>query len=371
VFSKILTGTRPPVKNDGVFKERTPSDLNPRTSLRAMVAVCALVLTGWSLYAAQTVFAPLAFALFIIALVWPVQQRLQSSVPKLLALAVTMAVTLLVVGFFSVLVAWALGRVMRFVSSDASRIQETYGALVQWFEGHGIVVAELWANYFTSARLLQLAQDVAGRVNAIASFSIVILIYVLLGLLEVDDMREKLGAGRFAETGEKILTGARNTAIKLRRYMGIRTLMSVMTGLLVWLFVGFAGLPLAAEWGVLAFALNYIPFIGPFIATVFPTLFAVAYFQSFEKVGLIFICLNIIQFVVGSYLEPRFAGGAVSISPFVVLFAVFFWAFLWGIPGAFIGVPIVIAILTFCEEFPSARWLADVFGSPDEKATDA
>jgi len=336
-----------------------------------MVAICALVLSGWSLYAAQSVFAPLAFALFIIALVWPLQQRLQLAMPKLLALAVTMAATLLVVIFFSSLVVWALGRVMRFVTSDASRLQETYGALIQWFESHGVVVAELWANYFTSARILQLAQDIASRLNAIASFSIVILIYVLLGLLEVDDIHERLGSGRFGEAGQKFLDGARNTAIKLRRYMSIRTLMSVMTGLLVWLFVGFAGLPLAAEWGVLAFALNYIPFIGPFIATVFPTVFAITYFQSFEKVGLIFVCLNIIQFVVGSYLEPRFAGGAVSVSPFIVLFAVFFWAFLWGIPGAFIGVPIVIAILTLCEEFPSTRKLAELFGSPRKTDSDA
>ena len=46
--------------------------------------------------------------------------------------------------------------------------------------------------------------------------------------------------------------------------------MSVMTGLLVWAFASVAGLQLAAEWGVIAFALNYIPFIGPFVATVFP-----------------------------------------------------------------------------------------------------
>jgi hypothetical protein len=51
---------------------------------------------------------------------------------------------------------------------------------------------------------------------------------------------------------------------------------------------------------------------------------------------------------------------------FVVLFAVFFWTFLWGLPGAFIGVPIVIALLTFCEQHPSARWIAELFGSPSK-----
>ena len=56
------------------------------------------------------------------------------------------------------------------------------------------------------------------------------------------------------------------------------------------------------------------------------------------------------QFLIGSYFEPRFAGATLSVSPFLILFAVFFWTYLWGIAGAFIGVPIVIAILTLCEE---------------------
>jgi AI-2 transport protein TqsA len=144
--------------------------------------------------------------------------------------------------------------------------------------------------------------------------------------------------------------------------MWVRTLMSVMTGLLVWGFAALVGLPLAAEWGVIAFALNYIPFIGPFVATLFPTLFAIAQFESWQMAVVVFACLNLIQFLVGSYLEPRIAGNALSISPFLVLFAVFFWTFVWGIAGAFIGVPIVIAALTLCAQHPSSRWIADLLG---------
>jgi predicted PurR-regulated permease PerM len=78
----------------------------------------------------------------------------------------------------------------------------------------------------------------------------------------------------------------------------------------------------------------------------------------------LFACLNVIQFVVGSYIEPRVHGNALAVSPFVVLFAVFLWTFLWGVFGAFIGVPITIAVLTFCAQHPSSRWLADLLGPP-------
>jgi AI-2 transport protein TqsA len=78
----------------------------------------------------------------------------------------------------------------------------------------------------------------------------------------------------------------------------------------------------------------------------------------------VFACLNLIQFLVGSYLEPRIAGNALAISPFLVLFAVFFWTFMWGISGAFIGVPIVIAALTLCSQHPGTRWIAELMGGP-------
>ena len=142
--------------------------------------------------------------------------------------------------------------------------------------------------------------------------------------------------------------------------------MSLLTGALVWAFASLLGLPLAREWGVIAFTLNYIPFIGPLIATLFPTLLAVLQFESWQAVVFVFASLNMIQFVVGSYVEPRVSGTALAMSPFLVLFSIFLWTFLWGLPGTFIGVPITVAVLTFCAQHPHARWLAMLLGPPDD-----
>ena len=73
---------------------------------------------------------------------------------------------------------------------------------------------------------------------------------------------------------------------------------------------------------MIAFALNYIPFIGPFIATVFPTLLAMAQFATWQAALGVFVALNVIQFVIGSYVEPRMSGNVLSISPSIVLVAV-------------------------------------------------
>jgi AI-2 transport protein TqsA len=103
--------------------------------------------------------------------------------------------------------------------------------------------------------------------------------------------------------------------------------------------------------------LNYIPYIGPLIAVVFPVLFASAQFENWQMALVIFGGLYAIQFLIGNYFESMIAGKALAISPFVMLVAFFFWAFLWGIPGAFVGLPVTIALLTICEQNPSSRWV--------------
>ena len=340
----------------------SPAASNDR-SLRAMIGMCTAILVVAALYLGRTVFEPLAYALFTIAMVWPLQAWLQARLPALLALLASLLATVVVIAVFGVLVAWGMSRVGRYVAADPARFQAIYDQISVWLEAHGIVVAALWTEHFNVGWLLRLFQQVTNRINGTLTFSVIVLIYLILGLLEVDVAAAKLHAMKQGEAGRVLLAGSAATAVKLRRYMLVRTLMSVITGALVWGFVSLCGLPLAAEWGVIAFALNYIPFIGPLIATVLPTLFAIAQFQTWQMGVFVFASLNLIQFLVGSYVEPRVAGSVLSISPFLVLVAVFFWTFLWGMSGAFIGVPIVIAALTICAQHDSSRWVAELFGA--------
>jgi len=332
--------------------------------LKISAGLAALVLIATALAQASTVFAPLALALFIIAIVWPLQHWLQVRMPRLLALAVTIVVTVSVCVVFGSLVVWGFGRVGRSLVTDVGRYQSLYDNVVVWLDERGITVAGLWAEHFNVSWLLRVSQLVTGRVNTTLTFWLITLLYVVLGLLEVDDMRVKIEALDNRAASRVLLQGSAACAAKFRRYLLVRTQMSAITGVLVGAFAWIAGLQFPVEWGVIAFALNYIPFIGPFIATLFPTLLAMTQFHSWPAVLGVFVCLNVIQFVVGSYVEPRVAGNILAVSPMVVLFATFFWTYLWGLFGTFIGVPMVLAILTFCDQHPASRWLAELLGKP-------
>lgn len=325
--------------------------------IRAMLAVCTAIFGTAALYFAGAIFAPITFAVFILAIVWPLQRALQHWMPKGIALFITLALTAIVVLIFASIVAWALSSIAVWMQNNVQRFQMLYVQVTDWLDGHGIFVAGVIAERFDAVWLLRMFQQVAIRLNQLAGFGVVVFIFLMLELMEIDQIRQRI-ASLGKANGEAFLEAAAEIGAKFRRYMLVRTQLSVLTGVLIWGFALLTGLEPAAGWGLLAFALNYIPFIGPFVATILPALFAMAQLDTWQAVVLVVLGLTLIQFLIGNYLEPLVAGAALAISPLAVIFAVFFWGFLWGITGAFIGVPIMISIISLCARYPSTRWFA-------------
>lgn len=319
--------------------------------------IVTVILVLAALYFAHSVFIPLTFALFTIALVWPLQAALQKRLPKLLALFITLVITIFVVLSVGTAVLWGLSRLVQWLIANASHYQAVFSEWNQWLSAQSIALAGPLTEIFDVRWLSGFLQTLIKQFNSMAGFLSLVFVFVMLGLLEVDDFNERLRLPSVQPTGATMLNANRLIGIKLRRFMLVRSFASVLTGLFVWSFSLLAGLELAAAWGAIAFALNYIPFLGPLIATVFPTLFAIVQFESWQMAVTVFLCLNAIQFVTGSYIEPRVTGSTLTISPFAVVFAVFFFSFLWGLQGAFIGVPILIAIIVYCAQYPSTQWL--------------
>ncbi len=327
-------------------------------ALRLSAIVLAVIVTLAALALARSVMTPVAFALFVIALVWPLQRRLQRRLPQLLAVLTTAAVALFAIAIGCWLIVWGFGRIAQWIIANSARLQGLYSHAAELLERRGLYAAELVAQQFNMSWMLGVVRGVGASLQGIVSFALVTFMFVILGLLELEPLGrrlERVGNGAF---GAAAIDTAAEIAGRLQTYMLVRFGMSLLTGLGFWAFTAAYGLDLSREWGVIAFVLNFIPFIGSFIATLLPTVFAAVQYEALSPAIIMFIGLNLVQFVVGSYVEPRVTGAAVSLSPFMVLFAVFFWAMLWGIAGAFIGVPILIAMASLCARNPATHAIA-------------
>lgn len=338
-------------------------------SIGIMLAICTAILVAAALYLARSIFAPFAFAVFMVAIVWPLHRLLQSVLPQFVALVLTLAVTLVVIVVFSSVLVWALTDAGQWLIGHAPRFQAVYLEWTRWLEEHEIFIVGPLSERFDVKWLVGMFQTVASHINTLFGFAMLAFVFMMLALLEVGDFRKRLGGSDDKEGDLSLALAGEEVASKFRKYMLVRTQLSALTGLAVWAFALMTGLELATAWGVIAFALNYIPFLGPFVATVLPALFAMAQFGTWQETLAVLLGMFAIQFGIGNYLEPLVAGKALAISPLVVVFAVFFFAFLWGIPGAFIGVPVAIAILTLCKHYPSTRWIATLLsgGAPKER----
>jgi AI-2 transport protein TqsA len=200
-------------------------------SIRASLVICTIILLLAAAYLASP--APLTFAFFILAIVWPLQKTLQASLPKGVALFLTLSVTIIVVLAFASMVAWALSAIADWLLNNVQRFQALYVQVTAWLEEHGIFVAGVLAERFDVMWLVRLFQEIAGRLNRLAGFAILVFIFLMMGLLEADAFQKRIASldnGR----GAKLLEAGSLIASKFRRYMLVRTLLSVLTGLAIW-----------------------------------------------------------------------------------------------------------------------------------------
>jgi predicted PurR-regulated permease PerM len=310
-----------------------------------------------ALYLARSVFEPVAFALFVVALAAPLQARLRRHLPAGLALLLTLVITLAIGGLLILIILWGVGEIGYWVVANIPRFQASYAMANHWFEANELYVPGLLSGSFNSRWITGPLQIAAAGVQGSVSFLMLAFVFLVLGLKEAPEIPARLNRlQRPAPNWDPIATAILVSA-KFRRYMGVRALASVLTGAGTALMAVWIGVEQPVAWGVLAFAFNFLPFIGPLIVVGLMTIFTGAQFLTWQEPLLVLVTVTIVQFGIGSYLEPILAGSALAMSPFVVLLAVFFWGLLWGIPGAFLGVPMMILLLTLCDQFAGSRWL--------------
>ena len=157
----------------------------------ALIALVVLAVLG-AVYVADTVIAPVAFSLFLIAILWPLQSRLQAYVPRLIALAISVLVLVITFSGFASLIVWAFSRVGRWILINLSRFQALFNQMTLWLEEQGIAVASIWADHFNIGWIVGLMQRLTGQVNTALSFWLVVLVYVIIGLLEVEGTARKV-----------------------------------------------------------------------------------------------------------------------------------------------------------------------------------
>lgn len=231
---------------------------------------------------------------------------------------------------------------------------------------------EAQASVETSIRSIQLTSYItplAGQASNLLSATTLVLLFV--GFL----FAERFWFGTKLENlfhdkaqAERVARIIRSIARRVNHYLVVKTGISLVTGLAVYALLVFYGLEFAAALGILTFVLNYIPTVGSIVATVLVALLAFIQMGDPSQALLVFMLVSLIQFGMGSIVDPMLMGRALRVSAFAVMVALSFWGAVWGIPGMFLAVPILVAVMIICWHIPAARPVAVLIsreGLPD------
>lgn len=200
----------------------------------------------------------------------------------------------------------------------------------------------------------------------------VVSLYVGFMLLEQETFGRKIDAlFPDATEADSIRQELQQIERRVERYLWIKTLMSIATAGLSYLVLSWVGLNNASFWALLIFMLNYIPVVGSLLGAFFPALLTLLQFGAFEPFLVVAICLSVIQFSLGSVLEPRLMGSSLNLSPVVIVVSLSVWGALWGVAGMFLCVPIMVIVTIVCAHFRGTRRLAILLSARGDLAAES
>jgi len=325
-----------------------------------------LLCIGWVLHVGEAIFVPAVLGAVIVYIIVGLAQAL-GRLPGLgpaLPSRLRYLFSFLVIGLIGVLFAYLVMSNKERALALAPQYQQSLLAAIQRVAVYfGFETEPTWAtlrqDLLVRIDLRRLFGSLLASVGSIVLTFVVVCLYATFLLLERRSFETKLAnlsedPARVARIREVI--GAINQ--RIGSYLALKTLISLLLGLASYVVMRLFGVDFAELWAVLAAILNFIPYVGSVLGVVFPVLMAIVQFEDLGTVLTILLSLTTLQFAIGNFLDPYMMGNSLNLSPFAILVSLAVWSELWGVPGAFLAVPITAILTIVFSEFPGTRPIA-------------
>ena len=349
---------------------------NIEIGIRTLLILATLVIVIAGLKAAERFFVPFLLALFIATVSFPITAWLRRHKgPRFFAVITTVLVDF---AFLAGVVLIGVTLIGELQEKWESKYQAQSTQKLAQTEDWAVATIVKWSNvpeeearrnvraYVTEDLTKQLSNikvedivglgtNVVGRVTAFLGAAFIVVLFTVFMLMEARMFGRRLSliAEARGPNFERMLHAGKD----IQRFLGIKTVVSLATGFLAGFLCWAAGLDFFILWGILAWALNYIPVMGSIVAGIPPTILTLVLmgWPSALAVGVGYVAINTF---LGNFIEPMMMGRRFGISTLVVIISVMFWGWVWGPVGMFLAVPIMMMLKVILENSYEFRWIA-------------
>jgi predicted PurR-regulated permease PerM len=339
---------------------KTIENLSPVVRMMAGTVLVGLILVliSW----AAPVLTPVMMAGYLAALFAPLYTWLQSrGVNKRTALVLLIVVLVVANLVLAGLLVLSVNRLVEGIITYQTQLGEQESRLMDTLTALGLKEGDL-RNMINGDALTKILIAVMGFVIDFVGDLLFSLVLIAFFLLESERFL------RLAETrlsDRPVFSTLPEMAKAAVTYFGVRTRVNLLTGVGVALLLLILGVDYALLWGLMAFILSYVPYIGLFTAAVPPTILALAE-HGLGRAAIFVIGVILINLAIENIIEPQLTGKTLKLSPTVVVLSFFFWAWLLGPTGALLSMPITVMILLIMDRDEQTRWAARIIGTARE-----
>ncbi|PCJ93520.1 MAG: hypothetical protein COA46_00245 [Porticoccaceae bacterium] len=332
---------------------------------RSLLVGAAFVVVIAGIKAAETLLVPFLLSVFIALIFSPLLAWLKKRrVPNGLAICLIISLVIVIGWLIGILVGSSIRDFLQNLPEYQVRLQEMSGGLLHWLSDRGMTfdVNQVKQSFDPSA-VMQLAGNTLASFGNGMTNAFMILLTVVFILAEEVGFSEKLQSARnHAGTPNKGLT---RFSESVHSYLGLKSLFSLLTGVLVIIWLWILGVDYPVMWGLIAFLLNFIPTVGSIIAAVPAILLALIQLGPLSA-GFVAMGYLVVNVVVGNLLEPRVMGKGLNLSPLVVFLSLVFWGWVLGPVGMLLSIPLTIMVKIALENDEDTRWIGVMLGSGEK-----
>ena len=336
---------------------------------RAIMVSAALVIVIAGMKYAASLLVPFLLSAFLAIISFPLMSLLQKKgLPKGVSLTLVMLLVIFVGLFLTFLIGSSITDFSRALPEYQQRITAEWGELIRWLNNHGISVADSIKEIVDPAAAVGLMSSILKGFGNVLTNSFLIILTVIFILIEAAGYTQNITGLNNTGSEPSPSDGQMFSQVfvdKLRRYMSMKTIISMMTGVVIAVAMWLIGVDYPVLWGVLAFMLNFVPNIGSIIAAVPAVILTLVQlgFASAVVVAVVYVTVNVI---IGSIIEPKYMGKGLGLSTLVVFVSLVFWGWVLGPVGMLLSVPLTITVKLALDSKPDTQWLGHLLGPAED-----
>jgi len=331
-----------------------------------LISMACFVIIVAGMRSAGDILVPFFLSVFIAIIFTPPLLWMQKKgVPNTLAILFIITSMVAIFYFIGKFVGSALNDFTSSVPIYRELLISKSATLQKWLTNFGIQIPDgMIKNHFNPGTAMAMAAKTLSGLGGVLTNAFFILLTVIFILLEASSFPKKIRAG--LEAPEKSIAGFSKFTESVNRYLVLKSIFSLVTGLFIWGWLEILRVDYALLWGLLAFLLNYVPNIGSIIAAIPAVLLALI------QLGLLHAFLTatgfaIVNIVIGSIIEPRLMGKGLGLSTLIVFLSLVFWGWVLGPVGMLLSVPLTMILKIAFESNEETYWLSVMLGGEPSK----